>query len=202
MNWQLLRSPVTRPLYLALWAPNGMIVGCEALFVPYGHSVSGDHGAVAGWLFAATAAGMMAGDLTIGRFMRPDWRDRLITPLRLLLAVPFLLFFLAPPVVIAVPLGFLAALGYSASLPLQERLIRRTDDAIQGQVLGLHSNGMLIWQAIGALMAGAVATVLPTPAAMGTMAITSIVITLLLVPRLRRSRPAAQLVPAATHEGP
>ena len=67
-----LRSPVTRPLYIALWVPNGLIVGCESLFVPYGHAGSGGHGAVAGWLFAATAAGMMAGDLLVGRFVPPS----------------------------------------------------------------------------------------------------------------------------------
>jgi hypothetical protein len=195
VNRRLLRSPVTRPIYIALWVPNGLVVGCESLFVPYGHSVSAGHGgsvghgAVAGWLFAATAAGMMAGDLLVGRFVPPGWRDRLIEPLRLLLAVPYLFFFLDPPVAIAVPLGFLAAAGYAASLPLQDRLIRHTDDAIQGQVLGLHVNGMMIWQAIGALIAGAAAAWLPPTAAMGTMAAASTAVTLLLVPSLRRSAP-------------
>ena len=104
-----------------------------------GTSGSVGHGAVAGWLFATTAAGMMAGDLLVGRFVPPGWRDRSIEPLRLLLAVPYLLF-LSPlrRVAIAVPLAFLASAGYAASLPLQDRLIRHTDDAIQGQVLGLH----------------------------------------------------------------
>jgi predicted MFS family arabinose efflux permease len=189
VNWRLLRSPVTRPLYIALWVPNGLIVGCESLFVPYGHSGSAGHGAVAGWLFAATAAGMMAGDLLVGRFVPPGWRDRFIEPLRLLLAVPYLFFFLDPPLAIAVPLGFLASAGYAASLPLQDRLIKHTDDAIQAQVLGLHVNGMMIWQAIGALIAGAAASWLAPATAMGTMAAASTVVTLLLVPSLRRSAP-------------
>jgi predicted MFS family arabinose efflux permease len=188
VNRRLLSSPVTRPLYLALWVPNGLIVGCESLFVPYGHSGSG-HGAVTGWLFAATAAGAMAGEILVGRFVPPGARDRFIGPLRLLLAVPYLFFFLAPPVAVAVPLGFLAAAGYAASLPLQDRLIRHTDDAIQGQVLGLHVNGMLLGQALGALIAGAVAAWLPAAAAMGTMAAASTAVTLLLVPGLRRSAP-------------
>jgi predicted MFS family arabinose efflux permease len=190
VTWQLFRSDVTRPLYIALWVPNGLIVGCESLFVPYGHSGSAGHGAVAGWLFAATAAGMMAGDLLVGRFVPPRWRDLFIGPLRLLLAVPYLFFFLDPPVAIAVPLGFLAAVGYAASLPLQDRLIRSTDDAIQGQVLGLHMNGVMVWQAIGALIAGAVASWMPPAAAMATMAAASTAVTLLLVPGLRRSAPA------------
>ena len=186
-NRRLLSSPVTRPLYLALWVPNGLIVGCESLFVPYGHEASAGHGAVTGWLFAATAAGAMAGEVLVGRFVPSQARDRFIGPLRLLLAVPYLFFFLGPPVPVAVPLGFLAAAGYAASLPLQDRLIRHTDEAVQGQVLGLHVNGMLLWQAIGALVAGAVAAWLPPAAAMGAMAAASTAVTLLLIPGLRRS---------------
>jgi hypothetical protein len=201
VNRRLLSSPVTRPLYVALWVPNGLVVGCESLFVPYGNAASGGHGALAGWLFASTAAGAMAGDLIIGRFVPPGWRDRIIEPLRLLLAVPYLLFFLTPPPAVAVPLGFGAAAGYAASLPLQDRLIRSTGDTIQGQVLGLHMNGMMFWQAIGALIAGAVASVVPPAIAMGTMAAASTVVTLLLVPGLRRSAPAAPLAAGASNPG-
>jgi predicted MFS family arabinose efflux permease len=201
VTWQLFRSNATRPLYIALWVPNGLIVGCESLFVPYGHSGSGGHGAVTGWLFAATAAGMTAGDLLVGRFVPPGWRDWFIGPLRLLLAVPYLLFFLDPPVAIAVPLGFLAAVGYAASLPLQDRLIHSTDDAIQGQVLGLHMNGVMVWQAIGALIAGAIASWMPPAIAMGMMAAASTSVTLLLVPGLRRSAPAAQMAAAPAFLG-
>jgi predicted MFS family arabinose efflux permease len=187
VNRQLFRSRVTGPLYIALWVPNGLIVGCESLFVPYGHSVADGHGAVAGWLFAATAAGMMTGDVLVGRFAPQGWRDRLIEPLRLLLALPYLAFFLAPPAAVAALVGFLAAVGYGASLLLQDRLIRHTDDAIQGQVLGLHMNGMLIGQALGALIAGAIVNFLPVTVAMGMMAIASTAVTLLLAPSLRRS---------------
>jgi predicted MFS family arabinose efflux permease len=196
VNRRLLCSPVTRPLYIALWVPNGLVVGCESLFVPYGNAASGGHGSLAGWLFASTAAGAMVGDLTIGRFVPPGWRDRIIEPLRLLLAVPYLLFFLTPPPAVAVPIGFLAAAGYAASLPLQDRLIRNTDDAVQGQVLGLHMNGMMLGQAIGALIAGTVASFVPPATAMGAMAAASTAVTLLLIPGLRRSAPAAQLAPA------
>ena len=201
VNRRLLGSPVTLPLYIALWVPNGLVVGCESLFVPYGNAASGGHGSLAGWLFASTAAGAMAGDILVGRFVPPGWRDRIIEPLRLLLAVPYLLFFLTPPPAVAVPLGFSAAAGYAASLPLQDRLIRSTDDVIAGQVLGLHMNGMMCWQAIGALIAGAVAAVVPPAIAMGAMAAASTAVTLLLVPGLRRSAPAAQLAARASGPG-
>jgi hypothetical protein len=52
-------------------------------------------------------------------------------------------------------------------------------------------NGMMTWQAIGTLIAGTAASFLPPPTAMGTMAAASTAVTLLLVPGLRRSAPAA-----------
>jgi membrane protein implicated in regulation of membrane protease activity len=202
VNRRLLGSPVTRPLYLAMWVPNGLIVGCESLFVPYGHSGHSGHGAIAGYLFAATAAGMMVGDLTVGRFVPSPRRDRLIEPLRLLLAVPYVFFFLSPPPAIAVPLGFGASAGYAASLPLQERLIGHTDDAIRGQVMGLYTQGLLAWQAIGALLAGAVASWLSPGHAMGVMAAASIAVIVALVRGLRRSAPEKPTPEKPTPEKP
>lgn len=191
VNRRLLGSRWTRPLYLALWVPNGLVVGCESLFVPYGHAAGG-HGSLAGYLFAATAAGMMAGDLIVGRFVPAGVRDRCIGPLRLLLAVPYLAFLLGPPQALAVVLGFLASAGYSAALPLTDRLVSGTGDAIHGQVMGLYSQGMLAWQAIGALIAGGVAAWVPPGRAIGVMAVLSVAVTLLLVPGLRRSRPGRE----------
>ena len=188
VNRLLLGSPVTRPVYLALWVPNGLVVGCEALFVPYGH------GAVAGYLFAAAAAGMMLGDLGVGRFVPQARRDGLIGPLRLLLAVPYVAFLFSPPPGAAVVVVFAASVGYAASLPLQERLIAHTDLAIQGQTMGLHSQGMMVWQALGALIGGTVATYLEPSHAMGALAVASVLVTLAISPGLRRSapEPAAQ----------
>jgi hypothetical protein len=193
VNRRLLGSPVTRPLYLAMWVPNGLVVGCEALFVPYAHSGAGHglgHASAAGWLFASAAAGMMLGDLTIGRYTTSATRDRLIEPLRLLLAVPYLALLLSPPPAVVVPLAFLASIGYGASLPLQDRLLRHTDEESTGQALGLHGQGMMVWQALGAALAGALAGRLSPAHAMGLMAVGSVVVTLLLVPGLRRSRTA------------
>jgi hypothetical protein len=190
VNRRLLGSAVTRPLYLALWVPNGLVVGCESLFVPYGH------GSAAGWLFAAAAAGMMLGDLTVGRYVRAALRDRLIEPLRLSLAAPYLLLLLAPPPAVVALLAFVASVGYAASLPLQDRLLQHTDDDIQGQVLGLYGQGLMVWQALGAILAGVVASQLSPAHAMGVTAVASVAVTLALTPGLRRSAPAAEPVPA------
>jgi predicted MFS family arabinose efflux permease len=166
--------------------PNGLVVGCEALIVPYA-------GTRAGFLFAATALGMLAGDVLMGRVIPPDLRDRLVEPARFLLAVPWLPFLFQPSLPIACALAAVASIGYCASLPLQERLVTRTAPDIRGHVLGLHGLGMTAMQGVGALLAGAVATLLGSDGhaaglAIGVMAAASVLVTLALVPGLQRSR--------------
>jgi MFS family permease len=189
VNRHLLSSPVLRPLYLCLWVPNGLVVGCEALFVP----LAGRH---AGYLFAVTAAGMLLGDVLVGRFVPEHRRDRLVEPLRLLLALPYLACLVVPPVAVVAALGAVASIGYSASLPLQERLLTHSDPGARGQVLGLASVGLMVMQAIGALLGGAVGELLGPFSANGSaaaargmsiMAAASIVVTVALTPGLRRS---------------
>jgi MFS family permease len=189
VNRLLLGSTTLRPVYLALWVPNGLVVGCEALIVPFA-------GEGAGFLFAATAVGMLAGDVLMGRVVPPRWRDRLVEPARFLLAAPWLLFLLEPSLPLACVLAAVASVGYCASLPLQERLVSRTAPDIRGQVLGLHSLGMTSMQGVGALLAGAAATLLGGDAsaaalAIGVMAAASLAVTSVLVPGLRRSREGA-----------
>ena len=191
VNRALLGSRVVRPIYLTLWVPNGLIVGCEALFVPF----AGDR---AGYLFAVTAAGMLLGDVVVGRFLAVAARDRLIGPLRLLLAVPYLAFFLVPSLPYAAALAGVASVGYSASLPLQERLVTRTEEQARGQVFGLQGTGLMVGQAVGALLGGVTASALgmgPVAAAqaMGVMAVASVLVSVALTPGLRRSRPGVEV---------
>ncbi|GLY72068.1 MFS transporter [Actinoallomurus iriomotensis] len=167
-----------RCVYLALWVPNGLIVGCESLFVPYapGH---------AGLLFTVAAFGMLVGDTLAGRFVADRWRRRLGAPLRLLLAVPYLIFAVDPPAPVAVTAVVLASIGYSATLLLQERLMAITPGEMHGHALGLHSSGMLAMQGVGAVLAGAVAQHTSPATAMAVMAAASVAVTLALAPGLR-----------------
>ena len=133
VNRLLLGSRVLRPLYVSSWVPNGLIVGCEALFIPYA-------GEQAGYLLAATAAGMLAGDVVVGRFLGHDvatgWSTRCAS-----CSPPFLLFWFDPH------LGRDGA-GTGRrdrvrhSLPLQERLVVAHTPAERGQVLGLRATGL------------------------------------------------------------
>ena len=179
VNAHLWRSPARRATYVAMWLPNGLIVGCEALFVAYTP-------ASAGVLFIAAALGMLSGDLLAGRFVPTTWRPRLITPFQVLLALPFLGFVLRPPLAVAVALVAVGAIGYGGSLLLQDRLLSQTSSTVRGQALGLHSSGLLAGQALGATLAGTVAQHLPAGTAMTVMALLSLTVSAILLRPLNR----------------
>jgi MFS family permease len=178
VNASLWSSTARRYVYLALWVPNGLIVGCESLFVPYAPR----HG---GLLFVSAAAGMLAGDTLAGRFIPSRWRGRLGAPLRVILAAPYLIFAARPALPVAVAVVVIASVGYCASLLLQERLMALTPDGVSGQALGLASSGMLAMQGAGAFAAGTVAQLSSPGTAMAAMAAVSLAVTLILAPRLR-----------------
>ncbi|MFI6278809.1 MFS transporter [Streptomyces sp. NPDC050988] len=183
-NAALLASRPRRHLFLALWIPNGLIVGCESLYVSY----APDH---AGLLFACAALGMLAGDVAVARFAPPRLRPRLGVPLLLLLAAPYVLFVLRPGPFLAAGLAALASAGFAASLLQQERLMAATPPELSGHALGLHSSGMLTMQGVGAALAGATAQLTSPGTAMTVMALASIAVTVSLVPGLRPAPRAA-----------
>ncbi|MFY1686893.1 MFS transporter [Plantactinospora sp. WMMB782] len=178
VNAGLWAVPARRYVYLALWLPNGLVVGCEALFIPYAPGS-------AGVLFVAGALGMLAGDTVVGRFVPARWRPRLVTPLQLSLGLPYLLFALPVPLPLAALAVAVASAGFGAGVLLQQRLVDLTPPQMRGQALGLHSSGMLTMQAVAATLAGTIAQYLPVGAAMAVMAVLSLTVTLLLRPGLR-----------------
>jgi predicted MFS family arabinose efflux permease len=184
-NRILLSRPNTRPLLLALCLPNGLIVGCEALFVPYA-------GSGAGLLLAAGAAGMMTGDLVVGRFLTRSSRRTVSAYLRFLLAVPFLGFAFDLPLGVLAALVALAAIGYGASLAQQELLTDATPVELRGQVLGLESALRMTTFGVVAVIAGAAADLVgPAPAMTGLAALSLLVSAALTRPLARVARASA-----------
>ncbi|GHB54522.1 MFS transporter [Streptomyces spinoverrucosus] len=180
-NALLWSSAPRRRLYLALWVPNGLIVGCESLFVSY---APGD----AGLLFACAALGMFVGDVTIGRLVPRAVRARLGVPLLLLLAAPYLLFFTRPALPLAAVTVAVASVGFGASLVQQEHLMTLVPEQLSGHALGLHSAGMLTMQGVSAALAGAVAQIASPAVAMTAMAGLSVAVTGCLGWGMRRDR--------------
>ena len=184
-NRLLLAPAPRRYVYLALCVPNGLVVGCESLFVSY----SPRH---AGILFACTAVGMLVGDTLAGRFVSRRWRARLGPWMRLLLAFPYLAFILHPPLALACAACAVASVGYSATLMLQQRLMDLTPGELSGHALGLHSSCMLAMQGVGAALAGAIAAWTSPASGITVMAAMSVTVTLALAPRLRSAATAGQ----------
>ncbi|MFD5521934.1 MFS transporter [Streptomyces sp. NPDC127066] len=172
-NALLWSSRHRRLTYLGLWVPNGLIVGSDSLYVSYAPEA-------AGMLYAFGAIGMFAGDLAVGRLVPHALRRRLATPLRLLLAVPYLFFVLRPGVALSAVAVTVASAGFAASLVLQERLMSLTPEDLAGQALGLHATGMAALQGIGALLAGTLAQLASPATAMTLMAAASVTVTLTL----------------------
>jgi predicted MFS family arabinose efflux permease len=172
-NALLWSSPSRRTIYLLLWIPNGLVVGCESLYVSYAPDR-------AGALFACAAFGMFVGDVTTGRLLPPALRRRLGIPFLLLLAGPYLLFVLHPAVPVAAVCAAVASVGFCASLVQQERLMALTPEELSGHALGLHSAGMLTMQGVSAALAGAVAQLSAPGTAMTVMAAASVSVTLTL----------------------
>ncbi|MGW3336865.1 MFS transporter [Streptomyces sp. NPDC001009] len=181
-NAVLWSSRPRRLTYLGLWVPNGLIVGCESLYVSYAPTS-------AGTLFACAAVGMLVGDVTVGRLLSPEARARLATPLLLLLAVPYLAFAAHPPLPLATLCVTLASVGFGASLVQQERLMSLTPGDLSGHALGLHSAGMLTLQGVSAAVAGSLAQLISPAAGMTLMAGASVTVTVALALAGREGRP-------------
>ncbi|MFI5806896.1 MFS transporter [Streptomyces sp. NPDC051561] len=184
-NALLWSSKPRRYVYLALCVPNGLIVGCESLYVPYEPQQ-------AGLLFAFAAAGMLIGDTVVGRFVPPAWRAKGGSLLRLLLAVPYLIFFLNPALPLALAAVLVASIGFAATLLLQEQLVALTPDELGGHALGLQLSGMLTMQGVGAALAGGLAQFTSPATAMTVMAAASVTVTLALERGLRQGRTTAE----------
>jgi MFS family permease len=191
-NRVLLGDRAIRALLLAQWLPCGLIVGAEALYVPYA-------GADAGVLFTAAAVGMLTGDFVIGRWVSATLRGRLILPLYVLLATPYLAFLAHPATSTAAGLVTIASFGYAANLGLQESYVTALPGTLRGQGLGLAGSGMMTTQALAASAVGAAAEALGPAMAIAVAATASLLVTAALVPALRlRPRPTTLTI---THCG-
>jgi hypothetical protein len=113
-----------------------------------------------------------------------------------LLAAPYLVLFLRPPLPLTAVLVAVASVGFGATLVQQERLIAATPDELSGHALGLHSAGMLTMQGVAATLAGTVAQFTSPATAMTVMALASLTVTLTLTVASRRDAPDGGLLPA------
>ncbi|WP_034386180.1 MFS transporter [Herbidospora cretacea] len=154
-NWALLTDRTIRALLLAGWMPLMFMVGSEAVFIPY-LTEMGQAGA-AGFVLAATAAGMGFGEFVVGRFVSPANRARLGLPLVALMGLPLVGFLAAPGPWWAGTLAFLAGNGLAYQLMLQRPFVDAVPEERRGLAFGLQGSGMMTVQGLGGVVAGGLA---------------------------------------------
>jgi predicted MFS family arabinose efflux permease len=154
----LLADRVVRRLLLAHWLPFASAVGAEALLVPYGADRRfGPHEVAL--LLAALPAGMLIGNLVVGRFVRPAARQRWSAPLVVLLGAPLSAIALEPPLSILLGLLVLSGAGFAYTLGLQRAFVDAVPESHRGQAFTILSTGLMTVQGLGPLAMGAAAQV-------------------------------------------
>ncbi len=172
-NVELFGDRGIRRLLIIQWLPPAFVVGGQALIVAYA-AHRGFTPGVTGAMLAAPPAGMLLGDLVIGRFVRPRLRTRLVAPLIALLGIPLIVLALSPPVVVSVVLLGFGGAGFSYMLGLQQAFLDAVPQANRGQAFGLLGTGLMTLQGLGPLAFGVIgqlAGVAPAMAVAGVAAL-------------------------------
>jgi predicted MFS family arabinose efflux permease len=167
-NRRLLADPVVRGLLLAQWVPAWLVTGVEALVVGYvahrGWTTSG-----ASLLLAAVPAGMLVGDVVVGRALAPHRRERVALPLALLIGVALVPWAFGLPYAVVVVLAAACGVGFAYQIGLQRRFAAALPEHDQGLGFGLLSSGLMGGQGLGPVAGGAVAAALGPAVAIATL---------------------------------
>lgn len=185
-NARLFRDRRVRRLLLIQWLPSWLGTSAESLLVPYaallGGAPAGPHGAQAGAgpLLASVPVGMVLGDVVVGRLCRPATRERLVTPLRLLIGAPLIVLVGRPPLVLACALLVVSGFGYAYSLGVQQAFLDSVPERLRGQAFGLNTTGLMGGQGLCPAMAGAIASPLGPAAVIAACGVAVLIATALL----------------------
>ncbi|MER6826872.1 MFS transporter [Streptosporangium sp. NPDC000563] len=151
VNRALLTDRRVRGLLLTQWLPVSLVVGAEAMMVPY-------LGNTAGFALAAASLGLAVGNFVIARFVSPAGRERLAFSFAIVSGIPLLAFALQPGLAGAALIVMLATAASSAcQLGLQRWFVDAVPEAVRGQAFGLAAAGMMTGQAVGGALAGVAA---------------------------------------------
>jgi predicted MFS family arabinose efflux permease len=164
-NRELLADRTVRGLLLAQWLPAWLVTGAESLIVPYAGSL-GQPASAASPLLAAVPAGMLLGDVVVGRFCRPRTRQRLAFPLAAVMGVPLLALAFRPPLPLAGAVLFATGVGFAYLLGIQQAFLDSLPSGLRGQAFGLNSTGMMTGQGLIPPLAGGLALAAGAGAAM------------------------------------
>jgi predicted MFS family arabinose efflux permease len=178
-NLELLADRTVRGLLLAQWLPAWFVTGAESLIVPYAGSL-GLPPSAASPLLAATPAGMLLGDVVVGRFCRPAVRQRLAFPLAALMGVPLLALAFRPPLPVTGAVLFACGFGFAYMLGVQQAFLDSLPGRLRGQAFGLNSTGTMTGQGLIPPVTGGLAAAFGAGPAMAVAGAVTILAALLL----------------------
>jgi MFS family permease len=205
-NLELLADRRVRGLLLAQWLPAWCVAGAESLIVPYTGSL-GLPASAASPLLAAAPAGMLLGDVIVGRFCRPRTRTRLAFPLVVALGAALLPLAFRPPLPAAGLILLASGFGFAYQLGIQQAFLDSLPSGLRGQAFGLNSTGAMGGQGLIPPLAGALASALAPASAMALAGAATLAAALALrAPLAGRDQPRGQAAnrsrSAATSSGP
>ena len=196
-NVELLRDRTVRGLLLAQWLPAWLVAGAESLIVPYNGSL-GRPASAAAPLLAAMPAGMLLGDLLVGRFCAPGTRTRLAFPLAAAMGLPLLALVFRPPLPLACLILLACGAGFAYQIGIQQAFLDSLPEGRRGQGFGLSTTGTMGGQGLTPALAGALAGAIGAAAAMAVAgAATALTALALRGPLTGRVRPLPAEVRAA-----
>lgn len=194
---RLWRLPRVRALLLLGWLPPMLGVVPEAVVVPYA-AAQGAGATAAGLLLAAVASGVLVGDLGVARLLRPEQRLRVLAPLALWVFVPLLAFAVEPALGVAAVLLALSGLGWGHGIAQSQALLAALPAELRGRGLALATSGVMLTQALGFALGGALADVVAPEQVVVLAGAAGLLVTGLLLTALRRAGGVSGLVePAA-----
>jgi len=176
---ELLADRKVRGLLLAQWLPTWFVTGAEALIVPYTRSL-GHPASAASPLLAAVPAGMLLGDVIVGRYCRPAARERLAFPLAAAMGVPLVALLARPPVPLAAVALLVCGFCFAYELGLQRAFLDSLPDGLRGQAFGLNATGGMGGQGLFPPVAGLLALAFGTGAAMAIAGLATVLAALAL----------------------
>ncbi|GAB1823378.1 MFS transporter [Herbidospora sp. RD11066] len=179
-NAALFAAPGVARLILVQCLPAAYLAAAGSLLIPYSEQ-RGFGPVETGLLLAATSAGMLAGDIVVGRAFAPAVRERLVPPLLLVMGTPPIAIVLDPPHPVAVALYVVTGIGSAYLLGLQRRFLEAVPSALQGQGFAVLNTTTMTVQGIGPLVFGGVAEFLTVGHAIALTGIGSVVTTLVLL---------------------
>ena len=193
-NIELFADRQVRGLLLAQWLPAWCVTGAESLIVPYAGSL-GRPASAAGPLLAAMPAGMLLGDVLVGRFVRPGTRRRLAFPLAAGMGVPLLALGFRLPLPLAGVLLLICGSGFAYQLGIQRAFLDSLPEGRRAQAFGLNSTGAMGGQGLTPSAAGGLALAVGAGPAIAIAGAVTILAALALRGPLT-GRPGAGRVPA------